>query len=930
VLKNELGPRRSGARTTLLASAAILAATVGVGQALAATTKPKPQPQSPAFYTLANKKAKCRAHYSRETVTLRERRHRRSVVVHQLRCVYTGAGSSLGASVSFPTDLPTAAVSVTVIPGAVADSYTTAAGQTLDVGGAGVLANDDGSGLSAVLVAGPAHGVLALNRDGSFRYTPAAGFSGVDHFTYRDTDASGEGSLPATVTIDVTPTLGQVGAYEVTDGSTLNVDAPGVLSAAVGSGLQASLVSDASDGSLTLNGDGSFSYTPAPGFSGDDSFTVSAVDGAAQNAGTETVTIIVDPASSPSVVAQAPSVIGQDFYGAVGNTELQVGGTRGAAPEVYRPGASALAGDSDPGGGTLTTTPGTITTAHGGSVTLAANGTFTYQPAVGFSGNSDSFTYQVDASEGTSAAATATIHFSGTRVWYVNNAAGAGGDGSSAAPFNSLAAVSGHALAGDDIFVFDGSGPYTGGAALAANQTLVGQSVGLTVGSDTLLPAAGGANPVISSSSGADLTLADNDTVTGLTFTNSGGVGISATGVSGFTVGPTVTVTSTGGVGISATGANTFTLGSTVTIANAGGDGLDISGGSGTASVAAAINVSASGGVSGHSVAIDGRTSGTLTLSGTITDAGSGVLLTANDSPATINFTGPIVASTGTHPAFTATGGGTVSATSPTSTLATTTATALDVEGGTLIGPGGLVFQSISAGTGSPSDPVDGVRIADAGTSGGLSVVGQTNVAGSGGTIRHSSGAGAGVSVTDSGPISLSWMDITGSGDAVDLSSSIATTQGLIAELANNAIVQSGAGTGIMAQTSTTGILNLTLANNSVTMGASAQNAVTVVSGGDGGAGQVCMDSVANSVTATGSGNGVAVDQLGTGSVFALSGLLSPFTPPTVVSLLTTANPLLSGVTGSGAEAVATLGGTNGGFTNATTACAVPAPPASD
>ncbi len=198
-----------------------------------------------------------------------------------------------------------------------------------------------------------------------------------------------------------------------------------------------------------------------------------------------------------------------------------------------------------------------------------------------------------------------------------------------------------------------------------------------------------------------------------------------------------------------------------MTIANAGGDGLDVSGGSGTASVAAAINVSASGGVSGNSVAITSRTGGTLTLSGPITDAGSGVLVTS-DTGATINFTGPIVASTGTHPAFTATGGGTVSATSSSSTLATTTATALDVEGGTLIGSGGLVFQSISAGTGSPSDPVDGVRIADAGTSGGLSVIGQTNVAGSGGTIRHSSGAGAGVSVTDSGPISLSWMDITG------------------------------------------------------------------------------------------------------------------------------------------------------------------------
>jgi hypothetical protein len=95
-------------------------------------------------------------------------------------------------------------------------------------------------------------------------------------------------------------------------------------------------------------------------------------------------------------------------------------------------------------------------------------------------------------------------------------------------------------------------------------------------------------------------------------------------------------------------------------------------------------------------------------------------------------------------------------------------------------------------------------------------VTGLVNAPGSGGTIDHSSGGGAsdgGVSVTDSGPVSPSWMDIAGSGDAVNLSSSIATTQGLIAELSDNAIAQSGAGTGILAQTSGTGILNLTLAS---------------------------------------------------------------------------------------------------------------------
>jgi len=49
-----------------------------------------------------------------------------------------------------------------------------------------VLANDtdaDGDPLTAVLVTSAMHGTLALNADGSFSYTPAAGFSGADSFT---------------------------------------------------------------------------------------------------------------------------------------------------------------------------------------------------------------------------------------------------------------------------------------------------------------------------------------------------------------------------------------------------------------------------------------------------------------------------------------------------------------------------------------------------------------------------------------------------------------------------------------------------------------------------------------------------------------------------------------------------------------------------
>jgi hypothetical protein len=85
------------------------------------------------------------------------------------------------------------------------DAYSVAAGTSLTVTSPGVLANDtDPSGLplSAALVQGPVHGGLTFNANGSFTYTPATGFSGVDSFTYQASDGQGVSNL-ATVTITV-------------------------------------------------------------------------------------------------------------------------------------------------------------------------------------------------------------------------------------------------------------------------------------------------------------------------------------------------------------------------------------------------------------------------------------------------------------------------------------------------------------------------------------------------------------------------------------------------------------------------------------------------------------------------------------------------------------------------------------------------------
>ena len=88
------------------------------------------------------------------------------------------------------------------------DSYTTDENSALTVPAAtGLLDNDsdpDGDALTALLEDGPSNGSLTLNADGSFDYTPDAGFSGADSFTYRASDGDLT-SAPTTVSITVDP-----------------------------------------------------------------------------------------------------------------------------------------------------------------------------------------------------------------------------------------------------------------------------------------------------------------------------------------------------------------------------------------------------------------------------------------------------------------------------------------------------------------------------------------------------------------------------------------------------------------------------------------------------------------------------------------------------------------------------------------------------
>ena len=132
--------------------------------------------------------------------------------------------------------LPQGALAIT-LPGATPtanpDSYTTAADipvVPLHASAPGVLANDDGGGLTAIKVSDPSHGAVALSADGSFTYTPTGGFAGTDSFTYKAHNGAGD-SAAATVTIAVAH-VNQPPAITKPNAQTVKQGTPLVFSAA--------------------------------------------------------------------------------------------------------------------------------------------------------------------------------------------------------------------------------------------------------------------------------------------------------------------------------------------------------------------------------------------------------------------------------------------------------------------------------------------------------------------------------------------------------------------------------------------------------------------------------------------------------------------------------------------------------------------------
>ena len=226
---------------------------------------------------------------------------------------------------------------------------------------------------------GPAHGTLTLNADGSFTYTPAANYNGSDSFTYKANDGLAQSNV-ATVSLTINPV--NDAPVAVNDSYTTDEDTPLDGGGAGGAGqrhgrgratLTAVLVTGPTHGTLTLNADGSFTYTPAANFNGSDSFTYRASDGLAQS-NVATVSLTINP------VNDAP-VADNDSYTTDEDTPLT------------RPAPGVLGNDTDVDGATLTAV--LVTGPSHGTLTLNPDGSFTYTPAANFNG-ADSFTYRAN------------------------------------------------------------------------------------------------------------------------------------------------------------------------------------------------------------------------------------------------------------------------------------------------------------------------------------------------------------------------------------------------------------------------------------------------------------------------------------------------------------------------------------------------------
>jgi len=333
-----------------------------------------------------------------------------------------------------------------------------------------------------------------------WEYTPDADAHGtffVDLLVWDGVGDPGTDSITLQLPVDVAPVndpplLTQTSLSDTTNDITPVVFPVGVTDVDNSQAeLSLQLVAPPAAGAASIDGL-EVTYTPSKGSTGPFAFQVRASDGAAPSASTLTISVYVNPSNRPP---EAQS----DVYGTAGNYLLSVSATHGV-----------LANDTEPDGQSMSVVPFSGTLAQGGQLDLAADGSFVYQPAIGVGGVTESYTYTVSDGQGGSDTATVTFDL-GEVVWFVDQNAGPGGDGTSDKPFHDTLSAQSVAKNTDIIHLEQATKAYRC-FTVPEGVTLHGSRLELVVKQRTVAPATA-ARPIIESTGGDCLEMSTDSEV---------------------------------------------------------------------------------------------------------------------------------------------------------------------------------------------------------------------------------------------------------------------------------------------------------------------------------------------------------------------------------------------------------------------------------
>ena len=252
-----------------------------------------------------------------------------------------------------------------------------------------VLANDhdpDGDPLQIMALTMPGHGTVAVVTPETVRYAPQEDFTGIDYFSYTISDGrkgqstasvevrvQGVNSAPSAVDNRVTTSRDQPITFDVLANDS---DADGDPLTITGFSLPA-------HGQLAYHADQTFTYTPGPGFVGEDGFGYTISDGRGGTAQAEVTLVVEWPNQAPVALDDRATT------------------TQGVPVTI-----DILANDSDPDGDPLTLVA--LTMPFHGHLAVNADQSITYTPNAGFIGVDD-FTYTIDDGRGGRSSAVVVI-----------------------------------------------------------------------------------------------------------------------------------------------------------------------------------------------------------------------------------------------------------------------------------------------------------------------------------------------------------------------------------------------------------------------------------------------------------------------------------------------------------------------------------------